>query len=85
MSDAIIISLISAGTSLFAAIFSLLNNIMAKKNEAKMDEQTQHIKETSQSMVSLERNTDGIKDQLVKTVGQAEYAKGLKQGEENKS
>ena len=46
------------------------------------DVAAQSIVETKTSLKQLEKNTDGIKDALVKKTAEAEYAKGLKAGTE---
>ena len=71
MTDPVTIALISAISSVAAAALGLANNIVGRKN--------------SRNIAALEKNTDGIKDALVKVTGESEYAKGLKAGEDSKS
>lgn len=42
-------------------------------------------KAMSETVHTLEKNTNSIKDALVKSVGEAEFAKGLKEGAESKT
>ena len=78
MTDAVTISLISAFASTVAAVLGFLNNRMGQRNAA-------HIEETKAAVVTLEKNTNSIKDELVRVTGQAEFAKGLKQGTETQA
>lgn len=54
--------------ALIGAAVSLLNSFMIWKAKGVIK--------------TLEKNTNSIKDALVKTTGDAEFAKGLKQGKE---
>ncbi len=54
--------------SVVGAIASLVNTFM--------------ILNAKKTVTLLEKNTNSIKDELVRVVGQAEHAKGLKQGQE---
>ena len=62
--------IISASGSSIAALLSFVGMMMSKGN--------------SRTIHELEKNTNSIKDALVKSVGEAEYAKGLKIGEDHK-
>lgn len=73
MSDAVAVALIGFATSLVAAIFSLWNNIIARRN-------TTAIHETKEAVVTLEKNTNSIKDALVKATADAKFAEGVKAG-----
>jgi hypothetical protein len=66
MSDAVVISLISAASSIFAGIIGLANNYIARKNAAQIE--------------NLEKNTNSMKDELVKVTGLAAYGRGLQVG-----
>jgi len=71
MTDAVTIAIISAVGSFAAAALSLANNIVGRRN--------------TRNIATLEKNTNSIKDALVKVTGESEYAKGLKAGEDSKS
>jgi hypothetical protein len=73
MSDAVTISLIAAVGSFAATLLGVLNNILGHRNG-------QHIAETAAHMELLEKNTNSIKDALVKVTGEKAYAEGLKAG-----
>lgn len=82
MTDAVIISLISAAGSVAAAAVSLLNHQLGQRNEAHIAETKTAITETKVAMVTLEKQTNSIKDALVKVTGQKAFAEGLKAGTE---
>ncbi len=73
---ALIAAVASFAASTVAAFVGLANNYLARRNEV-------HMTETKDAVNVLKEQTDGIKDQLVKVTGEAEYAKGLKQGTED--
>ena len=76
MSDAVIISLIGAIGSFAAAALGLLNNALGRRN-------TEHLQEAKHAIVTLEENTNSIKDALVKVTGEAEHAKGVLEGKKS--
>lgn len=69
----IIISTLQTTGIVIAAIIGLLNNILGQRN-------TKHLVETKTQIDNLEKNTNSMKDALVKATGEVEYAKGLKVG-----
>lgn len=73
MSDAIVISLIGAVGSFLAAVLGFANNILARRN-------SQRIAETKKAIITLEKNTNSIKDALVKVTGESEFARGHLEG-----
>ena len=80
MSDIVLVALIAAVPGCLATVVSFLNNIIARSNERKLAETTTHLEETREAIVTLEKNTNSIKDALVKVTGEAEFQKGLKIG-----
>jgi predicted ArsR family transcriptional regulator len=76
MSDAVIVSLISATGSTIAAILGILNNILAKRNQ-------DHLARVKDAMVSLEKNTNSKMDALVEITKKEAFARGVKEGEAN--
>lgn len=82
MSDTttVILALVPTISATVAAIIGILNNAMGKRNAQEMSVQSGHIVESKDAIVQLGKNTDGIKDALVKTTGEAEFARGLKVG-----
>lgn len=79
MTDPVMIALIGAASSCalaaIAAGVSIATLLIGRRNEA-------HIAAAKQAIVTLEHNTNSIKDALVKVTGEAEFAKGLKIGTE---
>lgn len=73
MSDQVIIALLGFASSLVAAVFGLWNNMLARKNSV-------DLRETKTAMITLEKQTNSIKDALVKATGEAEFHKGVQAG-----
>ncbi len=71
MTDPVAISLISAAASVAAAIIGLANNALGRRNST-------HIEEAKNQIVTLEKNTNSIKDALVKVTGEEAFARGVK-------
>jgi flagellar biosynthesis component FlhA len=84
MSDGttIILALVPCISATVAAAMGMANNAIARRNERKLNEQANHNTESRKSIAALEKNTNSMKDALVKVVGEAEFAKGLKAGRE---
>lgn len=66
MTDAVVIALIGAGVSIVTAALAMYTAIK--------------VAQTRSAMTVLERNTNSKMDELLRVTGQAEFAKGLKQG-----
>lgn len=66
MTDAVTISLIGAVGSFAATCLGILNNAIMRR--------------TRDEITVLEKNTDGIKDELVRVTGNEAFARGLKEG-----
>jgi hypothetical protein len=75
MSDLVLVAICSAAPGIVASIMSVLNNIIATRN-------SKHLEKAKDDIHNLEKNTNSIKDALVKVTGEAEFQKGLKQGQE---
>ena len=80
MTDAVAIALISAVASVAAAGIGLANNILGRENARHIAEAKDSISQTKTAIITLEKQTNSIKDALVKVTGESEYAKGLKDG-----
>ena len=78
----IILALVPTISATVAAIMSMMNNALGRRNERKLKEQSQHLEESKNTIILLEKNTNSIKDALVRVTGEAEFAKGLKMGQE---
>lgn len=75
MSDVVAVALISAIPGIFAATIGFVNNVLGRRN-------ARHLEAQKDAIVTLEKNTNSIKDALVKVTGESEFAKGLKRGQE---
>ena len=73
MTDAVTISLIGAVGSFMAAALSVANNILGRRNE-------QHIAEAKETIVTLEKNTNSIKDALIAVTAKSSKAEGKLEG-----
>ena len=71
MSDAVAISIVSAAGSFAAAVLSLLNNILVRR--------------TAEDMKTLEKNTNSIKDELVRVTRSDSFKDGVKAGQKDAS
>ncbi len=83
MSDAVIISLIGAIGSCVAASLSGIAVTLSKESIRRSIKNAESLSDTRNAMVTLEKNTNSIKDDLVRITGESEFAKGLKQGTES--
>jgi len=86
MSDTttIVLALVPTISATVAATFGIINNLLARRNSAQLAEQSGHIADSKDAIELLEKNTNSIKDALVKVTAEAEFAKGLKLGQESK-
>ncbi len=79
MSDPVLLQAITTiGTlavALVTAVVSIFNGRATRRN-------SELIHEQREQMVLLVKQTDGMQASLVKVTGEAEFAKGLKQGTE---
>ena len=76
MSDLVTVALIAA---LQAVTIAVLNN-RAKKTDSKIAAVEGHAAETKAAIVTLEKNTNSIKDELVKVTGLQQHAAGKLEG-----
>ena len=67
MTDAVTIALIGAIGTFLTTLLGIANVWLLNR--------------TKKAMTTLEKNTNSMKDELVKVTGMAEFAKGLKQGQ----
>jgi len=73
MSDPVLIAIIAGGASILPTIFGMWNNALARRN-------ARHIEATRKDIAVLEKNTNSIKDALVKVTGEEAFARGMKEG-----
>jgi len=74
----VLIALIAAGASIFAAGISILNTYLVHRLGKEQSK-------SNLSIASLEKHTNSMKDALVRITGESEYAKGLLQGKAENS
>jgi len=75
-----IISTLQTIGIVIAAIIGLLNNILGQRNMGHLIETKNNLNKASTQIDNLEKNTNSMKDALIKATGEVEYAKGLKVG-----
>lgn len=73
MTDVVAVAMISAIPGSLAVILSFLNNVIARRNAV-------HIEQTKADMETLTTQTNSKMDALLKVTGEAEFAKGVKEG-----
>jgi hypothetical protein len=77
MTDVVTIALI---TGMVTVLPSTLTAIFGFMNSAAIRRMERHSLATKNAIVTLEQNTNSIKDALVKVTGEAEHAKGKLEG-----
>lgn len=75
MSDTVIIASISGFVALVTAVLTVINTFLVARANA-------NIRDTKVAIVTLEKNTNSIKDALVEATGKMKFAEGLKVGTE---
>jgi hypothetical protein len=75
-SVAISVAVITALGSVGAAAIGLIGIMIGRKNE-------RHLAETKEAINILEKNTNSIKDALIKVTGESEFAKGKLEGQQD--
>lgn len=80
MSDPVMISLITMIGSVIGAGIALLNTVLARKTTQHVEEVKTNVAVTQQQVNQLEKNTNGMKDELIKKTAENAYAKGQKNG-----
>ncbi len=73
MSDLVLVTSINAFVSVMTAILCVLNTIASKKT-------SKDVKITSADIKVLEKNTNSIKDELIKVTKSSSYAQGHLEG-----
>jgi hypothetical protein len=80
MNDPVLVAIIVAAGSAVNAIIGLMNNSLARRADERSERNAKHIEETKLAISTLEKNTNSIKDALVKVTGEKEFAAGKLQG-----
>lgn len=80
----IVIALIGAGTTVTLSLITLVQQLLMKDHVKEVKGHVQEIKfevsKTKDEMLLLEKNTNSIKDALVKVTAESNLAKGIIQG-----
>lgn len=91
MTDAVALGMIGLVGTAFSSVMLVINTIVTNRIKTQSDEHGKDIREArasiveqSHAIVTLEKNTNSIKDELVKVTGTSEFARGLKEGLESK-
>jgi len=87
MSDATLIIVVSSAQTVLLAILAAMVKIWSDRQTMQHGESITKIEKvadnqtnTQKTLGELEKNTNSMKDALVKVTGEKEFAKGLKQG-----
>jgi hypothetical protein len=87
MSDTVWVAMVAAVPGVVASVLGYLNQreirhatAIAEKNAALGEKNEKHLLETKTAMVTLEQNTNSIKDELVRTTALASRAVGNLEG-----
>jgi hypothetical protein len=84
MTDAVQIALIVGGTSaipaMFTAFLAFANSAAIRRSERHLNTMKADNAAAKVALETLEKNTNSIKDALVKVTGEAEHAKGKLEG-----
>lgn len=80
MSDTVIVSMISAITSVVSLALGILSQIIARRGEQHAQETKTAFQETKAAITNLEQNTNGLKDELVKATAESNRAVGKQEG-----
>ena len=97
MTDAVTISLIGGVFSFLASVVGLLNNLANRRHGEQLATQGEQlatvkaaavqtqadVAEARETITVLEKNTNSIKDALVKVTGEEALARGRKEGAES--
>ncbi len=78
MSDPVLIAIIVGIPACISAVTGMLNSFAIARGN-------RHIVETKRSMDTLGQHTNSMADALLKVTGESEFAKGLKQGSEERT
>lgn len=81
MSEAVLIAMIGAVGLMVTALLSAITTLLVTRMQTELLRTKAAVVETQAAIVTLEKNTNSIKDALVKVTAEAEFAKGLKAGE----
>lgn len=82
MSEAGIVQIIQMILTFLGIVVTGIVGVYTAKARVEIKETKAAVVETKVAMVTLEKQTNSIKDELVKVTGQAEHAKGKIEGKQ---
>lgn len=82
MSDGVLIALIVAGSGTVNASLAAVAVYFAHRGDARGEKNAQSLDRTERAIGTLEKNTNSIKDELVKVTGEKSFNDGLTQAAE---
>lgn len=82
MTDPVTLAWIGLATSGMTGVLMIINTIITNSHTRELAKMGSAVQDTKVTIATLEKNTNSIKDELVKVTGQAAFAKGVKQGTE---
>ena len=80
MSDTVLVAIVGAIPGIIASILGYMNKREIRRSTALAQKNEQHLSETKEAMHLLEKNTNSIKDELVKATAIASEAIGNLKG-----
>lgn len=85
MTDAVMIAVIAAVSGTVTTALGVVSTVLAKKADERAGRNEEHQKTTKEAIVTLAKETNGLKDALVTAAGKAGFEEGLKAGKEEVS
>jgi hypothetical protein len=80
MTDPVTLAYIGLAGIALNGVLTIAQTVITNMHAQKLAELTKAVKGTADTIQVLEKNTNSIKDELVRVTGQAEFARGMKQG-----
>lgn len=81
VSEGVQVAIIGLIGSFITSCFALVTLIVTRRTAEKVSKTERAIEETKELVLTVEKQGNSMKDALVKLTGEAEFAKGLKQGQ----
>lgn len=80
MSDAVLVAVVMSAPATIGLVLSALNNALAKRTARHLQKLADEQQRSHAAIELLEKNTNSIKDALVKVTGDEAFARGVKIG-----
>jgi|SRR5579872_2186535 len=80
MSDTVLVAIIAGTPGVLSALLGFVNNALVRRATELAKKNEQHLADTKTAMQTLEKNTNSIKDELIKVTAEASRAKGNLEG-----